>query len=146
MRACGDGLALVIPAHQVCRDRESLEVLGVERCVAIGGLQQPIRFGPRPLLERLPPTGQGGEVRHIARLETVDRSGSLVSTTLTVLATRALWHLRARITSSFLMTRRKCGGGSTREELVSGRRDADRQVGHVAAGLAIFKALFRQGV
>ena len=39
MRACGDGLALVIPAHQVGRDRESLEVLGVERCVAISGLQ-----------------------------------------------------------------------------------------------------------
>ena len=39
MRACGDGLALVIPAHQVGRDRESLEVFGVERCVTISGLQ-----------------------------------------------------------------------------------------------------------
>ena len=47
MRARGDGLAIVIPAHQVGRDRESLEVFGFERYVTIGGLQQPIRFGPR---------------------------------------------------------------------------------------------------
>jgi hypothetical protein len=39
MRACGDGLGLVIAAHQVGRDRESLEVFGVERCVTISGLQ-----------------------------------------------------------------------------------------------------------
>ena len=69
MRARGEGLALVIPAHQVGRDRESLEVFGVERCVTIGGLQQPIRFGPRPLLERLPPTPQCREVRHVTRSE-----------------------------------------------------------------------------
>lgn len=47
MRACGDGLALVIPAHQIGRDCESLKVFGVERCATIGGLQQPIRFRPR---------------------------------------------------------------------------------------------------
>ena len=45
-----------IEAHQVGRDRESLEVFGIERCVAISGVQEAIRFGPRPLPERLPPT------------------------------------------------------------------------------------------
>jgi hypothetical protein len=39
MRACGNGLALVILAHQMGRDRESFEVFGVERCVTISGLQ-----------------------------------------------------------------------------------------------------------
>jgi hypothetical protein len=39
MRACGDGLALFISAHQVGRDRESLKVFGVERCVTISGLE-----------------------------------------------------------------------------------------------------------
>jgi hypothetical protein len=81
MRASGDALALLIPAHQVGRNREALEVLGVERCVTIGGSQQTIRFGPRPLVERLPPTPQGGEVRHVT-FRTVDRTGSRVSTTL----------------------------------------------------------------
>jgi len=63
MRACGDGLALVILAHQIGRDCESLKVFGVKRCATIGGLQQPIRFRPCPLLERLPPTPQCREVR-----------------------------------------------------------------------------------
>jgi hypothetical protein len=35
----GECLALVIPAHQVGRDRESLEVFGVERGFTISGLQ-----------------------------------------------------------------------------------------------------------
>ena len=82
MCARGECLAIVIPAHQVGRDRESLEVFGVERCVTISGVQEAIRFGPRPLLERLPPTLQCREVRHIARFETVDRWGRPVSTTL----------------------------------------------------------------
>ena len=47
MRARAECLALVIVPHQVGSDRESLEVFGFERCVTIGGLQQPIRFGPR---------------------------------------------------------------------------------------------------
>ena len=39
MYARGECLAIVIPAHQVRRYRESLEVVGVERCVTISGLQ-----------------------------------------------------------------------------------------------------------
>jgi hypothetical protein len=42
-------------------------------------VQEPIRVGPRPLLERRPPTPQDREVCHLASFETVDRSGSLVS-------------------------------------------------------------------
>jgi hypothetical protein len=72
--ACGNGLALVIPDQQVRRDREPLEIVGVERRVTINGFQQSIRFGPRPLLERLPPPPQCREIPHIARLDTVDRS------------------------------------------------------------------------
>ena len=56
MCARGEYLAVLIPAHQIGRDRESLEVAGVERRVMISGLQKPIGFGPRPLLERRPPT------------------------------------------------------------------------------------------
>lgn len=70
MRASGGGLALVIPAQQVSRDRESLQVFGAERHVTISGSQLPIRVGPRPLLERRPPTPQCRKVRHAGRLET----------------------------------------------------------------------------
>jgi hypothetical protein len=79
MCACGECLEIVISANQVSGDREALEVVGLERYIAISVLQQPKRFGPRPLLERLPPT-QYREVRHVTRWETVDRSGSRVST------------------------------------------------------------------
>ena len=67
MCARGERLAIVIPAHEVGRNRESLDIFGFERCVTIGGSQQPIRFGPRPLLERLPPTPQCRETRHVIR-------------------------------------------------------------------------------
>ena len=64
MRARGECLAIVISAHEVGRDRQPLEIFGVERRLAIGRLQQPIRFGPHPLLECLPPTVHCREVRH----------------------------------------------------------------------------------
>ena len=67
MRARADGLALVIPAHEVGRRREPFEVFGFERYVAVGGFQQPIRLGPRPLFKRLPSAPQSREVRHVNR-------------------------------------------------------------------------------
>ena len=69
MCARGECLAIVILADQVGSDRDSLEVFGAERRVTIGGVEQPIRFGPRPFLERRPPTLQSGEVSHVNRLE-----------------------------------------------------------------------------
>src|SRR4029078_4001217 len=62
-------LAIVSRASEGGRDREWLEVFGVEWSVTIGSLQQPIRFGPRSLLERLPPTLPCRDVRHVARLD-----------------------------------------------------------------------------
>ena len=73
MRACGDSLALVIPAHQVGRDRESLEVFGSERDVTIGGLQPPIRFGPRILRESFTATLERLRVAHVPFTQMVDR-------------------------------------------------------------------------
>ena len=47
MRSLPEGLALVIPAQEIGGGREPFKVFGFERRVTIGGLQQPIRFGPR---------------------------------------------------------------------------------------------------
>ena len=65
MCARSESLAVVIPAHQVGRDRKPLEVFGVQRRITISRLQQPIRFCPRPSLERLPAMPQCREV-HVA--------------------------------------------------------------------------------
>jgi hypothetical protein len=67
MGARGERLALVVLPHQVGSDRDPLEVFDVEGCFSISRVQQPIRFGPRPLLERLPPTPQCREIRHVTR-------------------------------------------------------------------------------
>jgi hypothetical protein len=67
MCARGKRLAIVVLTHQVGRDRESLQIFGVERCFTISGVQQSIRFGPRLFLERLPPTSQCREVCHVDR-------------------------------------------------------------------------------
>ena len=69
MRARSEGLALGIPAHEVGGRRESFEVFGFQGCITVGGCQESMRVGPRPLLERLPPTLQCREVRHITRSE-----------------------------------------------------------------------------
>ena len=51
MRPFPERLALVLPPHEVGGRRESFEVFGFQRGFAIGGLEQPIRVRPCPLLE-----------------------------------------------------------------------------------------------
>ena len=51
MRTLPEGLALIIPPHQVGCRRESLEVFGLESGFAISGFELAIRVRPRPLLE-----------------------------------------------------------------------------------------------
>ena len=51
MRPFPDGLALVLPPHEVGGRRESFEVFGFQRGFAVGGLEQPVRVRPGPLLE-----------------------------------------------------------------------------------------------
>ena len=51
VRTRPERLALVIPSCEVGRDCESFEILGLQRCVAVGGLEQPTRVGPGSLLE-----------------------------------------------------------------------------------------------
>ena len=69
MRARSEGFALVIPAQEIGGRRDSFKVFRFQGSITVSSCQESMRVGPRPLLERLPPTPQCREVRHVTRSE-----------------------------------------------------------------------------
>ena len=67
MRARSERLALVIPPQEIRGRRDSFKVFRFQGSITVSSCQESMRVGPRSLLERLPPTPQCREVRHVTR-------------------------------------------------------------------------------